>query len=273
MHSNEFLNDVSNDFSRHRDAIMQTITAPTDEVAASSHGLDDFRLSSRAEITGLLRQLHDANVTLNLNAPDGRMINVTLSAIDATRDALTFNTGASTSQLQTLIECDEAVVVGYLDRIKLQFDASDLVMVHADSGSALNCAFPSEIFRFQRRSGYRVRPMVRSSPTARLRHPMIPDMQLSLRILDVSISGCAIFLPDNVPPMTPGVVINNVQIDLDADTRILTSLRMQHVSSISADSKGVRLGCELLDPAREGLRALQLYIDQTQKRRRLMALD
>jgi flagellar brake protein len=255
------------------DTIMHTMTVPMDEVALSNGSLDDFRLSSRAEINALLKQLRDANVTLNLNAPDGRMINVTLWDIDATRDALTFSTDASTSHLEMLTECDEAVVVGYLDSIKLQFDVSDLMMVHANNGRALNCAFPTEIFRFQRRSGYRVRPMVRSSPTARLRHPMIPEMQLSLRILDVSISGCAIFLPDNVPPMAPGVVINNVQLDLDADTRILTSLRMHHVSSISADSKGVRLGCELLDPAREGLRALQLYIDQTQKRRRLMALD
>jgi flagellar brake protein len=263
----------SHEFSNRSDATMQTMTVPMDELAATNGGLDDFRLSSRAEITGLLKQLRDANVTLNLNAPDGRMINVRLMAIDATRDALTFSADATSSLLQALTECDEAVVVGYLDRIKLQFDVSDLVMVHANNGSALNCAFPSEIFRFQRRSGFRVRPMVRSSPTARLRHPMIPEMQLSLRILDVSISGCAIFLPENVPTMTPGVVINNVQLDLDADTRIMTSLRMQHVSSISADSKGVRLGCELLNPAREGLRALQLYIDQTQKRRRLMALD
>ena len=220
-----------------------------------------------------MKQLRDANATLNLCAPDGRMINVSLWAVDATLDALTFSTDASISQLQALTECDEAVVVGYLDRIKLQFDVHDLVMIHDSGSRALNCAFPAEVFRFQRRSGYRVRPMARSSPTARLRHPMIPDMQLSLRILDVSISGCAIFLPENVPPMTPGVVINDVQLDLDADTRILTSLRMQHVSLIGADSKGVRLGCELVNPAREGMRALQLYIDQTQKRRRLMALD
>lgn len=265
MHRNEFANQ--------QDALLQTMNVPMDEVAHSHDAMDDFRLSSRAEITSLLKQLRDANVTLNLNAPDGRMVNVTLWDIDATRDALTFSTDASTSQMELLTECDEAVVVGYLDRIKLQFDVSDLMMVHANNGRALNCAFPTEVFRFQRRSGYRVRPLVRSSPTARLRHPMIPEMQLSLRILDVSISGCAIFLPDNVPPMAPGVVINNVQLDLDGDTRIMTSLRMQHVSSIGADSKGVRLGCELVNPLREGLRALQLYIDQTQKRRRLMALD
>ncbi len=265
MRNDEFLNP--------RDALPKDMAAPVNEARDAPNDLDNFRLSSRTEITALLKQLRDANVTLNLNAPDGRMINVTLCDIDATHDALTFNTDASMAQLQALTERDEAVVVGYLDRIKLQFDVSDLVIVHADNGCALNCAFPAEAFRFQRRNDYRVRPLLRSSPTARLRHPMIPDMKLSLRILDVSISGCAIFLPENVPPMSPGVVINNVQLDLDADTRILTSLRMQHVSSIGADSRGVRLGCELVDPARDGLRALQLYIDQTQKRRRLLALD
>jgi len=262
-----------NEHVNARETANPNVTSAMDDSAASHDGAHASLLSSRAEISSLLKQLLDANVALNLNAPDGRMINVSLSSIDGTHDTLSFSTDATTSQLQTLTECDEALVVGYLDRIKLQFDVNDLVMVHGNDACALKCAFPTEMFRSQRRSGNRVRPMARSSPTARLRHPMIPDMQLSLRILDVSITGCAIFLPDNVPAMTPGLVINNVQIDLDADTRIMTSLRMQHVSSIGADSKGVRLGCELLDPAREGLRALQLYIDQTQIQRRLMALD
>ena len=31
-----------------------------------------------------------------------------------------------------------------------------------------------------------------------------PDMQLALRIVDISISGCALLLPSDVPPLTPG---------------------------------------------------------------------
>ena len=36
---------------------------------------------------------------------------------------------------------------------------------------------------------------------------------------------------------------------------------------------GVRVGCELLNLSAEATRLLQRYIDQTQKRRRMMSLD
>ena len=77
----------NNETSNQRQAAMPSMPVAMNEVASSHEGLNDFRLSSRAEITGLLKQLRDANVTLNLNAPDGRMLNVTLCAIAATHDA------------------------------------------------------------------------------------------------------------------------------------------------------------------------------------------
>ena len=49
------------------------------------------------------------------------------------------------------------------------------------------------------------------------------------------------------------------------------SLRLQHVTSLNLESRGVRLGCEIVDPTPEVLRALQRYIDQTQKRQRALA--
>ena len=110
-------------------------------------------------------------------------------------------------------------------------------------------------------------------PVVRLRHPMIPDMQLALRVLDVSIGGCALFLPNDVPTLDPGVLMNGVVMDLDADTRVHTGLRLQHVTSLNPESGGVRLGCEMVSPGHEGLRALQRYIDQTQKRRRMLAME
>ena len=60
------------------------------------------------------------------------------------------------------------------------------------------------MFRFQRRNTFRVRTIERTSPTAPFRHPAIPDMALALRVLDVSIGGCALLLPANVPALQPG---------------------------------------------------------------------
>jgi c-di-GMP-binding flagellar brake protein YcgR len=236
-------------------------------------GLDDFRISAPAEIAAMLRRLAEANVHVSLNAPNGHSIVATLWTVDARRGMVSFSMLAGEPQLDAIVECDEATVIGHLDSVKLQFDVHDLVLVHRDKEKALNAAFPRELFRFQRRNGFRVTPMLRTTPVATLRHPMIPDMQLALRVLDVSIGGCALFLPDDVPPLDAGVLMNGVVIDLDADTRVHTGLRLSHVTAINPDSRGVRLGCEMVGAGPEGLRALQRYIDQTQKRRRMLALD
>ena len=245
---------------------------PLDALGAGPGGLDEFRISAPREIGAMLRQLYDGNVMLNLNAADGSVVRGTIWTLDTDRARLGFAIDAGDPSLQALLECQEVVVVGYLDSVKLQFDIHDLVLVRGPQASVLSGALPREMFRFQRRSAYRVRPAHRSVPTARLRHTDIAEMQLTLRVLDVSLGGCALFLPQDVPPMQLGGVLNQVQIELDADTRFLVNLRLQHVTSLNADAKGVRLGCEFVRADAAALRSLQRFIDLTQKRGKLLSL-
>ncbi|NKI93140.1 c-di-GMP-binding flagellar brake protein YcgR [Rhizobacter sp. SG703] len=249
---------------------MDTMPMPLDALSAAHGGLDDFRISAVPEVLAMLKRLQDGNVIVHLNGSDGATYTTTLWSMDALRGVISFSAEAESNQVQSLVESADAVAVAYLDSIKLQFDAIGLVVVHNGRNAVLNCAMPRELFRFQRRSGFRVRPLLRSTPMARMRHPAIHEMPLALRVLDVSIGGCALFLPDDVPPLPPGVVLNGVQMDLDVDTRIHVALRLQHVTSINPDSRGVRLGCEIVNPASDVTRALQRYIDQTQKRQRLL---
>jgi c-di-GMP-binding flagellar brake protein YcgR len=175
--------------------------------------------------------------------------------------------------LQRLIEVAVATCVAYLDSVKLQFDVNHLMLVRGAKVCALQGAIPSEVYRFQRRGGYRVRTTDRGSPTAFFRHPSMPEMQLGLRVLDVSIGGCALLVPADVPPLAAGVQIHAARIDLDADSRFDTDLLLHHVTAIQSPSRGVRLGCEFMHVAASTQRALQRYIDHTQKRRRLLSLD
>jgi c-di-GMP-binding flagellar brake protein YcgR len=144
------------------------------------------------------------------------------------------------------------------------------VLVRGARASALQCELPHEMFRFQRRGSYRVRTPPRSAPTALLRHPAIADMMLALRVLDVSAGGCALFLPNDVPPLQPGSRLRGVQMELDPGTRFEAALQLCHVTSLNPESDGVRLGCELHEMNGEAQRALQRYIDQAQKRRRAL---
>jgi len=232
-----------------------------------------FRVDHPREQLALLRQLRDGNVPVNLSAPGGGAITTSLWALDANQQRLNFSADEGNPQLQRLVEADEAVAVAYLDSVKLQFDLQGLLLVRSASACALQAEMPHDIYRFQRRGAYRVRPGERHAPQARLRHPSIPDMTLTLRVLDVSIGGCALQLPEDVPPLQPGSRLADVQIELDADTRFTTLLLLHHVSAIQPGETGARLGCEWSALTGHAERALQRWIDQAQKRRRLLSLS
>lgn len=226
---------------------------------ATPAGIDDCSLSSPSEVHALLKRLLEARVLLHLNT-HGAVHSTTLWAIDTSRAVLAFAIDAS-PQLQRVLEADEVTVVGYLDTCKVQFDLNGLVLVHGAHSSMLNAYIPQRMFRFQRRSSLRVRPLGWNSPTAYFPHPMIPDMQLALRVLDVSVGGCALFLPDDVPTVDPGVRINGVRLELDANTCVHGAVIIHHVTAINPEAGGVRLGCELIGLSAQAVSALQLFTE------------
>lgn len=233
---------------------------------ANPADLDDYRITSTVEVQDLLQQLVDKRALVTLSGPHGESYTTLLWSIDAARQIVCFSAEDDDARLQGMLETGEISAVAYLDSIKLQFELEGVVQVHGGHHKALNARYPRVVYRFQRRSAYRVQPLVTKSPVARLRHPGMPDMQLSLRVLDVSLSGVALFLPDDVPMIPAGVRIGQCLLELDDDTQLEAGLVIHHVTAIHPESRGVRLGCELLDLAWND-RTLQHYINQTQKRR------
>ena len=247
-----------------------TRPAPLDAMGHDDF-LAEFRVTEPGEIRSLLKQLMDEVVPLNLSASDGSAYTTTLWTVDLASGRISFTADMMAHQVHDIVEADECAAVAYLDRVKVQFDVGDLVLVQGHKASVLQARLPREMFRFQRRNTFRVRTIERTSPTASFRHPGIPDMSLALRVLDVSIGGCALLQPSNVPTLQPGAVIKGVRLSLDAETQVDAGLMLHHVTSTGAENGSVRLGCEIVGMSPTGQRALQLYIDQTQKRRRLMS--
>jgi c-di-GMP-binding flagellar brake protein YcgR len=228
-----------------------------------------FRVGHPQERRALLRQVRDGSVPVNLSAPGGAACTTVLWSIEET--AIGFDAGLRGQMLEPLVDAGEGVAVAYLDHVKLQFDLHDLVLVHGARTSTLRAAMPRDLYRFQRRQSFRVRATERQSPLARLRHPSIPEMRLALRVLDVSVGGCALWQPADVPPLAVGTSLAEVEITLDAETRFVATLRLQHVSAMGGGAQGARLGCEWALAGAAG-RMLQRYVDLAQKRRRLVTL-
>jgi c-di-GMP-binding flagellar brake protein YcgR len=232
-----------------------------------------FRVQHPQERVALLRNLRDGQVPVILNVPDGSAITTLLWSMDPAQGRMSFSAGIGLPALDRLVEADEAVAVAYLDSVKLQFDVQHITLVRGAQAATLQCALPASVFRFQRRNAYRVRTDGRHGPCARLRHPSIPDMPLALRVLDVSIGGCALWLPQDVPPLQAGTRIGEATIELGPDTRFTATVQIQHVSSAGSTDTGVRLGCEWVQLGGPAERVLQRWIDQAQKRRRMLSLE
>jgi c-di-GMP-binding flagellar brake protein YcgR len=239
----------------------------------------EFRVTQPQERLRLLRELRDGGVPVVLNTPDGTSMASAVWALDPHLDRLSFSADSGSPQLAGLIDADEVVAVAYLESVKLQFDLQGFMLVRGAQATALQCRMPHEIYRFQRRGGYRVRAASRNDPRARFRHPSLPEMELALRVLDVSIGGCALWLPFDVPPLQAGTVLGQVQVDLDSDTRFTVGAVLQHVSSVGSGSAevreggGVRLGCQWQALPASAERVLQRWIDRSQRRRHLLSLD
>jgi c-di-GMP-binding flagellar brake protein YcgR len=246
-------------------------TQPAPASLQSGQAIDDFRVTHPAEMHRLLRQLVERQVLVQLSAPSGASYTTVLWSVDPQGRRLSLDANPSHPQIRALIDEGEATAVAYLDAIKLQFELHGLMFAHSDHASALQAALPDVMYRFQRRESFRVR--TRDGALARLAHPAAPATALTLRVLDVSVGGCALALPPDVPPIDAGARLADVQLELDAETRFRCGITVQHVSGgFHPQARGLRLGCsfEALDGAAQ--RTLQRYIDLTQRRARFATL-
>lgn len=258
---------------------------------AAAPAPDDYRITSAAERLALLVGLRDSAAPVLMHAANGAALRSRLWVVDGASSRLVFALPAGekpSSQLEPLLEADEVTAVAHPGHVKLQFDLHGLVLVRGAASAVLQCGLPDELLRFQRRETFRVCPPV-SAPVAYLRHPAIPDMSLALRVLDLSLGGCALRLPDDVPALQPGTHLGGVTLELDHQTRFRVELTLQHVTHLSSGAGdvlagddavpagaaddgghgGARLGCEWRLQRLDDERTLQRWIDQAQVRQRL----
>jgi flagellar brake protein len=236
-------------------------------------------VSQRSERIRLLQRLCDQHSAVLLHAEhddphSGGAAGLTarLWAVDSLQNCLSWSVPADHPGLDDLVQAPMLQAVALLDNAQLQFRLHSPLLVHSQARCVLQAALPDEMQRIQRRDAYRVPTPERLAPTARFRHPGLPDMQLALRVLDISLGGCALWLPLDVPPLQAGSHLSEALIELDTLTRFKTSLDIQHINHFSAVNQGVRLGCAWLPLPGPAQRTLQRWIDHTQKRQRLLAV-
>ncbi len=229
---------------------------------------ETFRISTPVEIAAYLRELMSEQCRVYLRNPEGLDLHTTLCVLDASKGVIGFDLPSSSNRAQSLLESDEITATAYLASIRLEFELEQPVIVRDGGSNVLRAALPRRLYRFQRRQAFRVQPMGVNYPLLQLSHPQQPDQRLRLRVLDISMGGVGLLLPGDQPELPPGVDLNACELELDRDTRLDVNLHLLHVTQHAEVQSGRHLGCAFHALPPETARVLQLYIDQTQKRRR-----
>ncbi|MCY4756229.1 flagellar brake protein [Pelomonas aquatica] len=236
---------------------------------------EELRVSSPAEITAYLQQLQREGAGLTLSGPPGASLSSRIVALDPAADLLGLEIGTDPEGIsQALVAGGEITAVAYLGTIKLQFELEAPVIVSGEQGAVLRTTLPTRLYRFQRRQSFRVQPA--GSVYPRVLVPGGAQPGRALRVLDISIGGLALALPTDADPapLPIGHVAADLVLELDRLTALRVALLPHHDSPISGDATGTRqLGCAFVDLDAAAGRSLQVYVDQTQKRRRLLKLD
>ena len=237
--------------------------------------LEAWRVADPREVLSHLRDLRDIGAVVQLCGPDGARVAATLHAVDKDRGRLTF-TGDATPEGWAAITGRERIdALAFPGPVRLQFDLPKPALVGEGERLRLDTGMPMSMFRIQRRHAFRVRTLERESPTAHFRHPDAPHAMHTLRVLDLSVGGCALRVaaaarspsaaPVGAGDFRRGMSLPGVSFDLDAQTRFACELLVHHVNPTEL---GLRLGCEMVKLEGSIERMLQRCVDQMQKRQR-----
>ena len=228
--------------------------------------LDDFRIASPRRVEEMLSRLLIEKEAVSLHA-HGAVLTARLAAVDKDADSLRLEIEAADHDTPALLENEEMVAVALLDNIKVQFDLKESTWVRDGQHDLINCKLPRELFRFQRRDAYRVRPLWCDMPMATVTLPGAKYADLQLRVVDVSLGGCALLLPQALPAIQETGLLLGVSIALDGDTAFCVDLRVRNLTPIDGNNAGTRLGCEFVNPQGDVQRLLQRYLFDTERRR------
>lgn len=236
---------------------------------------EELRVTSASEIAAYLQDLQREGATVQLNSPLGHNLSTHICALSPDSDLLALEIGVDPEGIsESLVATGDITAMAYLSAVKLQFELEAPVLVSSEQGTVLRSRMPLRLYRFQRRQAYRVQPPGSLFPRVVLPGTTPEAAGRALRVLDISIGGVALALPADFEPLPLGHLSDGLKLELDRLTSLPITLLPHHVSPIVEDPSGMRqIGCAFVELDAQATRALQIYVDQTQKRRRLMRLE
>lgn len=226
--------------------------------------LTRFRAVDERRVLQGLKALHRQETPVTIGLAHGPAFTATLWSIDSSRKQLHFNIERNVAVNPVLQQASSLWGAAYLDTDKIQFALRGVAFGGEGPRRAMHAELPNCLYRMHQRGSLRVRPSEDTAPVVRFCHPLIPDRQTLLRLVDLSKDGCALWRPMNELPLTPGMIIPGAEFEIDEQSFFFADLSVQHVhvGSLAQGERiqGMRIGCRMSGLAPKAKTLLEAWL-------------
>jgi len=238
-----------------------SLTTPFPE--PDSPELERFAIYSRTEIVALLRQLRDKQVlvTLYYDQSAGFTVSNVLDVNEGFEELILDRTSDANVQ-RAIYASKQLVVVAFLDNVKLQFSVGTAEAVDYQGRPSFRVRLPQQLLRMQRRNSYRRQPPAMRPATCLVPSPREPGQYESVRVLDLSVGGIALFVHPIQFDLPAEHNLENCYLDLPDVGQITVALRVRYVDAQTGADGVRRCGCEFVDLSESAARMLQRYLNK-----------
>ncbi len=238
-----------------------SLTTPFPE--PDSPELERFAIYSRSEIAGLLRQLRDKQVlvTMYYDQVAGFTVSNVLDVNEGFEELILDRTSDAAAQ-KAIYASKQLVVVAFLDNVKLQFSVGTAEAVDHHGRAAFRVRLPQQLLRMQRRSSYRRQPSAVRPATCLVPSPRDAGQYESVRVLDLSVGGLALFVHPVQFDLPTDRDLENCYLDLPDVGQITVTLRVRYVDAQTSLDGLRRCGCEFVELSESAARMLQRYMNK-----------
>ena len=180
---------------------------------------------------------------------------------------------ASDEAINLRVEAAEKLIcVTQLDKIKIQFAATDIERFPHEGHQAFRIALPEVLLRLQRREYYRLTAPSPHNLSCRI--PVLVDgenkfVTVEADVVDISGGGLAVTVPPNGVPFEPDMEFADCRLMLPEVGPIATTLRVRNLFRITNRDGSVvlRAGCEFTQLSGNMAATIQRYILKIERER------
>jgi c-di-GMP-binding flagellar brake protein YcgR len=246
--------------------------APPQFELEQTEAYSQYLLHSKAEILAVLRSIIQKGALITVHFDQGRSFFLTsLIALLPEDGELILDVGSNKEMNDRAEKAGKLIFTTIVDKVKVQFLLEDLRRTDYQGRPAFSGDVPDKLLRLQRREFFRL-----STPVVhpiRLTTTLGPDRRaIDIALLDISGGGVGLMVPLDVAGLLEkGKMLEGCKIMLPGEGLLVSDLCVRNLFDVTTrgGARYMRVGCEFIGLSSARLSAVQRYIIQAERERKV----